>query len=181
MYKKTSILFCLLLLVKFSNAQPFTLDKNIKPIELRLIDYAGENGDTTWKGKVNFTTVTPKKDTTYFVVKGLSIYQPVYFATTGKNKNLEIKICKDNWKTPNQKGNLANGKWSVNFKTEGSFGIMMITKNREPYQMFTWAGKAIRAKDLPSPFKKQEAKVAQEKPKSSKTTKASKTTKSKKQ
>jgi hypothetical protein len=160
MQKLFSILFLLLLIGKSSNAQPFTLDKNVKPIELRLIDYNGENGDTTWKGKVNFTTVTPKKDTTYFYVRGLSVYQPIYFSTTGKNKNLEISLCKDSWKNANQKGSLkVNEKWSTNFKTEGSFGIMMITKSREPYQMYTWVGKAIRGKDIAAPFKKQEPKA----------------------
>lgn len=158
---KISILvFVSFFITKLTNAQPYTLDKNVKPIELRLIDYAGEKGDTTWKGKVNFTTVTPKKDTTYFFVKGLSVYQPVYFSTTGKNKGLEISLCKDSWKRANQKGNLKNNeKWNTNFKTEGSFGIMMITKTREPYQMFTWVGKAIRGKDIAPPFKKQEVKT----------------------
>lgn len=159
MQKLFLILFLVFLLLNTSNAQPYTLDKNVKPIELRLIDYAGNKGDTTWKGKVNFTTVTPKKDTTYFFVRGLSVYQPIYFSTTGKNKNLEISLCKDSWKRANQKGNLkSNEKWSTHFKTEGSFGIMMITKTREPYQMFTWVGKPIRAKDIAAPFKKEEAK-----------------------
>ncbi len=160
MHKIVSILFFILLFVIKSNAQPYTLDKKVKPIELRLIEYNGEKGDTTWKGKVNFTTVTPQKDTTYFFVKGLSVYQPIYFSTTGKNKNLEIKLCKDTWKNSNQNGNLkTSDKWSANFKTEGSFGIMMITKSREPYQMFTWVGKPIRGKDIAPPFKKQEVKA----------------------
>ncbi len=159
--KQVFLIICLVfLLLKTSYAQPYTLDKNVKPIELRLIDYNGENGDTTWKGKVNFTTVTPKKDTTYFFVKGLSVYQPIYFSTTGKNKNLEISLCKDSWKKVNQKGNLKNSeKWSTNFKTEGSFGVMMVSKTREPYQLFTWVGKAIRGKDIAAPFKKQELKA----------------------
>jgi hypothetical protein len=159
MKKLTLIIFILLYTIEISNAQPYTLDKKIKPIELRLVDYAGEKGDTTWKGKVNFTTVTPKKDTTYFYVKGLSVYQPIYFSTTGKNKGLEIKLCKDSWKNANKKGDLkTKEKWSTNFKTEGSFGIMMVTKSREPYQMFTWVGKPIRVKDIAAPFKKQELK-----------------------
>ena len=165
MYKLNVILVVMLLFTNVINAQPYTLDKKVKPIELRLIDYNGEKGDTTWKGKVNFTTVTPKKDTTYFFVKGLSVYQPIYFSTTGKNKGLEITLCKDSWKKADKKGDLKNnGKWDTNFKTEGSFGIMMVTKSREPYQMFTWVGKPIRAKDIAAPFKKQDPKPTPSKP-----------------
>ncbi len=155
-------------------AQPYTLDKNIKPTQLRLIDYNGENGDTTWKGKVNITSVAPKKDTMYYVVKGLSMYQPVYFSTTSSNKKIEVKLCKDTWRKADQNGTLSNnGKWSTRFKTEGSFGIMVVNKEKAPYKLFTWVGKAIRAKDLPSPFKTKPVK-------STKPATPAKTTKTKK-
>lgn len=147
------------LIAKATLAQPYTLDKKIKPFQLRLIAYKGELNDSTWKGQVNFTTVTPKKDTTYFFINGLSVYQPIYLKATGKKNNVKIVLCKNTWKTADQSGNLkAEGKWSTHFKTEGSFGIMVITISREPYQLFTWVGKPIRGKDIAAPFKKQEAK-----------------------
>lgn len=160
---KKKLLFTLAVLLYFVGlaiAQPYTLDKKIKPIQLRLIPYSGDKGDSTWKGQVNFTTVTPKKDTTYFFLNGLSVYQPVFLSATGKKNIVEIILCKNTWKSADQKGNLkTTGKWETHFKTEGSFGIMVITKTREPYQLFTWVGKPLRGKDIGAPFKKQEAKA----------------------
>lgn len=141
-------------LISTTTAQPYTLDKNIKPTILRLIDYNGKNNDTTWKGKVNFTTLKPVKDTTYFALKGLSMYQPVYFSATSKNTKVEVRLCKNSWKKAEQSGTLVSkGKWSTRFKTEGSFGIMVVSAAKIPIQLFTWVGKPIRATDLPSPFK----------------------------
>ncbi len=157
--KFTLTLAMLVHFIGIAIAQPYTLDKKIKPIQLRLISYNGEKGDSTWKGQVNFTTVTPKKDSTYFFVSGLSVYQPIFLSATGKKNNIQIILCKNTWKTADQTGNLKSaGKWSTRFKTEGSFGILVVTTSREPYQLFTWVGKPLRGKDIGVPFKKQEVK-----------------------
>jgi hypothetical protein len=134
-------------------AQPYTMDKNIKPIELVLIDYKATGKDSVKNGKINLTSVTPKKDTMYYVVKGAGIYQPNKFTVSSKNKNVEIKICKNSWKKPDRFGTTKNGKWTTEFKTEGSYGVMIISKQKAPYQIFVWTGKAMRAKDFFKPLK----------------------------
>ena len=108
-------------------AQPFTLNKDLKPTELIMIPYKDKK-DTTWNGKINITTVKQTKDTMYFFVKGLSIYQPVYIGVDNNNKNQKCKIslCKDNWTNPDKTGELINGFWQHKFRTEGSFGIMIV-------------------------------------------------------
>ncbi|MGF2414900.1 MAG: hypothetical protein ACQUYJ_21355, partial [Ferruginibacter sp.] len=114
-------------------------------------------------GKINITTTTQNTDTAYYFVKGISMYQPVYVTVVAENsgEKVDIRLCKNNWKAPNKTGTTdAKGNWNAKFKTEGSFGIMMITKSREPYQIFTWVGKTIRGKDIAAPFKKQEPKAA---------------------
>ncbi len=160
---KIKFILTLAMLLQFIGmaiAQPYTLDKKIKPIQLRLIPYNGDKGDSTWKGQVNFTTVTPKKDSTYFFVNGLSVYQPIFLSATGKKNNVQIILCKNTWKMADQTGNLKQeGKWNTQFKTEGSFGILVVTTSREPYQLFIWAGKALRGRDIGAPFKKQEVKA----------------------
>jgi hypothetical protein len=136
------------------NAQPFTLNKNIKPVELKLIPY--KQKDSAYNGKINITTVTQKEDTLYFFVKGLSMYQPTYigFDSDDKKQKTKIYLCKDNWKAPNKTGQLADGYWYQKFKTEGSYGIMVI-KNKpiEKYNIMVWVGKEMLNRKLPSPFK----------------------------
>jgi hypothetical protein len=135
-------------------AQPFTLDKKIKPIELTLIPYKAK--DSIYNGKINITTVTQKEDTLYFFVKGLSMYQPTYIGVDCEDKKQKTKIflCKDNWKVVNKKGQLVDGYWFEKFKTEGSYGIMIIkNKPTDVYNIMIWVGKEILNRKLPSPFK----------------------------
>jgi hypothetical protein len=155
MYKKiasiTIAFVCFLFVVK---AQPFTLNKNIKPVELTLIPYKAK--DSVYNGKINITTVTQKEDTLYFFVKGLSMYQPTYigFDSEDKKQKTKIFLCKDNWKIANKTGQLTNGYWYEKFKTEGSYGIMVIkNKPTDVYNIMIWVGKELLNRKLPSPFK----------------------------
>lgn len=148
------ILFFVFLGHTICKAQPFTLNKNIKPVELKLIPY--KQKDSAFNGKINITTVTQKEDTLYFFVKGLSMYQPTYigFDSDDKKQKTKIFLCKDNWKTPNKTGQLADGYWFEKFKTEGSYGIMVIkNKPTDKYNIMIWVGKEMLNRKLPSPFK----------------------------
>ncbi|MBL0147057.1 MAG: hypothetical protein IPP48_16420 [Chitinophagaceae bacterium] len=140
-----------------TNAQPFTLNKNIKPVELKLVPYKAK--DSIWNGKINITTVAQKEDTLYYFVKGLSIYQPIYISIASQNPKhkYEIKLCKDNWKSADRTAKLdAKGNWGMQFKTEGSFGLMVVCK--EPltnYKLLVWVGKELKNIGIPSPFTKK--------------------------
>lgn len=153
--RSLAVLFVAIVTSSVAIAQPFTLDKKIKPVELTWLNYKAK--DSAWNGKINITSVKQVKDTLYFFVKGLSIYQPVYLSVSTKNKKgaVDIFLCKESWQKPDKKGVLENGYWYEKFKTEGSFGIMIVTKKKpQDYQILLWAGKEMVNRKLPSPFKK---------------------------
>lgn len=182
MYQKSivTILFCLIALVQVFS-QPFSLDKNLKPVLLNLIPYTDK--DTAYNGKINITDVKQVVDTSYYYVKGLSIYQPVIFTivgTDGKN-NIQIRLSKDNWKKPDHVGSLgANNSWQKLFRTEGSFGIQVIAPSKNAaYKIMVWVGNEPKKILMPSPFK-EEKKVAT-KPASNQSSKKSTNIKKKKQ
>jgi hypothetical protein len=156
MNKYFSILLLLLVFNKISIAQPFSLDKKIKPVELKMINYVNkENKD--WNGKINITEVTQNDDSAYYFVKGLSMYQPVYITVVAENASdiVNINLCKNNWKTPNKTGVTdAAGKWKTKFKTEGSFGVMIAKQNPSAkYKIMVWVGKEVEDLGMKSPFK----------------------------
>lgn len=138
--------------------QPFTLDKNIKPIELKWVDYK-DTKNPNLSGKVCFTKVTQNRDTAYYFVRGCSMYQPVFFAVSALNKNqkLKISLAKDNWKQPQKKGVTdTKGEWSSMFKTEGGFGIMVVKQNPSvKYNIRVWLGKEFEDLGMPNPFQKK--------------------------
>lgn len=154
--KIATLFFVLLCLSQHSLlAQPFTLDDNIKPVELTLIDYKKE--DTLKKGRINITEVTQVKDTLYYFVKGLSMFSPVYFGITAKAESGNVKayLCKDNWKTVNQEGETGSKfHWDTKFKTEGDFGIMVVVENKPTdYALVVWVGNEAKDVGITSPFK----------------------------
>ncbi len=144
------------------SAQPFSLDDRIQPTELNLVDYKKE--DTMRRGKINITEVTQNKDTSYYFVKGLSMFSPVYFGLTTKAEtgNIKIKLCKDNWHKAEQTGETGDkGHWQANFKTEGDFGIMVIADNKPAdYTMITWMGNEAKDVGMADPFKDADSKTA---------------------
>jgi hypothetical protein len=135
-------------------AQPFTLDPNINPTELTLVNFEPPNKPLA-KGMTNVTDVTQVADTQYFFIKGISIYSPVYFSITAKDKmeGLRVDLCKANWLAASRSGVTdANGHWEDKFKTEGDFGIRVIAKNKPAtYALVTWVGKEADI-DIPSAF-----------------------------
>ncbi len=156
MQKLVSIFATVILFCKISNAQPFTLDKKIKPVELKLVNYVNKN-KKEWNGKINIADVIQKQDTAYYFVKGISMYQPVYITvvTETPSEKIDINLCKNNWKTPNKTGSTdTKGNWKAKFKTEGSFGIQIAKHNPAvKYRVMVWIGKEVDDVGLKSPFK----------------------------
>jgi hypothetical protein len=143
------------LLTQVAIAQPFSLNKNIKPIELKLVPVKLDH-DTFMNGKIVSKDFMQKSDTAYYFVKGAGIYQPAYFSYTSMNKTDETQIflCKNNWKKPDQVAKLKDGKWSLLFKTEGSYGIMVVQKkSKVKYNLLAWIGNETKNISMPSPFK----------------------------
>lgn len=142
--KNATVLIGLLLLSAMGRmvAQPFNLDKNIQPQELKMVDY--KKGDPLMSGKISVAKIRQTSDTAYFFVKGAGIYQQVVI--TGANRKtgqkLDIALCKENWDKPNRVGVIDDKKpFKEQFRTEGSFGIRVISKRPNPdYQLIVWIG-----------------------------------------
>ena len=153
---------CFLLIQGDISAQPFNLDDRIQPTELNLVNY--EKSDTIRKGRINMTEVTQNKDTSYYYVKGLSMFSPVYFGLTTKAEagNIKINLCKDNWHAINQNGETGTeGYWGANFKTEGDFGIMVIAEKKPAdYSIIVWVGDEAKDVGIVSPFKDADGKLS---------------------
>ena len=143
-----------LLLGTTAMSQPFTLDPNINPTELVLVNFEPPNQPLA-KGMINVTDVTQVADTQYYFIKGFSIYSPAYFSITAKDKmeGLRVDLCKANWLGTSRSGVTdANGHWEDKFKTKGDFGIRVIAKNKPAtYALVTWVGKEADI-DMPTAF-----------------------------
>jgi uncharacterized protein YegL len=137
-------------------AQPFTLDKKIKPVELKLEQLKLTGKDSLKNGKAAFVTVEQQVDTAYYFAKGFSTYQPVYFSITADNKadapQIKAFLVKQNWRKPDRICNFKNGVAEERFRTEGSLGLMVISKKRNlKYHILVWAGKEILDSKTPLP------------------------------
>ena len=84
------------------------------------------------------------------------MYSPTFFTITASDPaaSLKINLCKENWKQAHKTGEIkGKGKWNTNFKTEGDFGIQVITaKKPAKYALLVWVGNEVKV-DIPSPFK----------------------------
>ncbi len=142
--KKRIALIGFLLLLVFGQlvAQPFNLDKNIQPQELKMTDF--KKGDSLLSGKISVAVIKQVSDTAYFFVRGAGIYQQVILTASNRkpNQKLDIALCKESWNKPNRSGVIDNQKaYTEQFKTEGSFGIRVISKRPNPeYQLIVWIG-----------------------------------------
>jgi hypothetical protein len=134
-------------------AQPFTLDEKIKPIELKLDDY--NPGDPKAQGRLSQASFTQTENIQYYFVRGISIYSPDYVGITADDPSTGIKISlhKENWEQALATGNTAGeGHWETTFKTSGDFGIKVVAdKLPARYSMVVWVGKEV-SPSLPSPF-----------------------------
>ena len=136
-------------------AQPFNLTESVQPTELIFTDYI-KTGETKPDGRISLNPLTQDVDTSYYFIKGLSMYAPTYFSlnSTDPAADIKINLCKENWHVVHHTGNV-NGKgiWSCKFKTEGDFGIMVIA-NKKPvrYVLLVWSGNDLKV-EIPSVFK----------------------------
>jgi len=67
----------------FLFAQPFTMNPDIVPTELNLYNFKPAGKDKL-DGRINVTSVTQQKDTSYYFAKGFSIYSVGYVGITLK-------------------------------------------------------------------------------------------------
>lgn len=109
-------------------AQPFTLDKEIQPIELKLTDdtRSGHEGE---KGIVFFNRITDS--TTYHYATGHTMFQMVdVLVTSIDGSPLKVSLNQDIWNDDkNEKQTNSSPDNTVNFKlrAQGSFGIKIET------------------------------------------------------
>ena len=148
----TSLLFFSTVLL----AQPFTLDKKFKPVQLKLQKYNPPK-EPNAKGRISISQTTQTNDTAFYFVKGASIYSPVYFGiqTNDPSNSVDVSLHKLSWKKAERSGTTdANGHWEQQFKTENDFAIRVIAKEKPvSYSMMVWVGDEPKMK-LPTMFKK---------------------------
>ena len=146
---------CLLGVIR-SQAQPFSLDERIKPIELTFVNMDPPNKPLA-KGRMNVTVINQVEDTMYFFGKGFSTYAPAFIGVTAKDpaKPLQVELCKENWLSASRKGNTGDkGYWEDKFRTEGDMGIRIIAKTKPAgYTIVVWSGEDVKV-DVPSAFSK---------------------------
>lgn len=164
---KTLLLSLLFFVFLFSaEAQPFNLDPNIEPVELKLLPYSPKDPAREMeKGRMNITRVTQVKDTLYYFVQGASIYSPVYVGVTSLDpaNKVDVRLCKMNWKNLDRSGTTdEKGQWSAKFKTENDFGIMVIPQSKPAkYTLLVWVGNEAKLELPPvlgADVKKEDAK-----------------------
>lgn len=137
--------------------QPFTLDKNIKPIELKLNKFQPKNKPNAW-GKMGILKAYQVKDTVYYYCKGLSIYSVANIVVSLKEKQTPITVSlhKNSWNQAlRTKKTDKEGIFKEQFKTEGGFSIRVIVpKKPVNYNIIVWVSDEIKLK-LQAPFKKK--------------------------
>lgn len=137
-------------------SQPFTLDKNIKPLKLQLKkveDHAGAKA-TAAKG-------TLQEDPHLYFVKGSSMFQPIeLFLAAEDESELIVELVKNTWEEVLKSTSTAafkDGIANLKIRTYGDFGIRVKAKNNAnissgiPYVLTIYA-LPEQKKFLPSPF-----------------------------
>jgi hypothetical protein len=155
MIKQLLILLLALVINTGLSAQPFNLKKEIKPTELKLINFNPK--DAKKKGRINLTQVVQVKDTAYYFVKKLSIYSPIVVSVAAADpaNPVEVSLHKWNWKTESRPGKSTNDKgyWEEKFSTESDFGIMVVAPQKPvSYNIYVWVGDEVKI-DMATPFK----------------------------
>jgi hypothetical protein len=147
-----NLLFCSIV----SKAQPFTLDKKLKPLQLKLNKFNPPK-EPKAKGRISISQTTQTDDTLFYFVKGASIYSPVYFSikTNDPANSVDVSLHKLSWRKAERSGTTdANGYWEQQFKTENDFAIRVIAKEKPvAYNMMVWVGDEPKM-ELPTVFKK---------------------------
>lgn len=161
--KITLLYFASCLFGQIFAQQPFTLDKNIKPVDIIMVDY--KKGDAVMSGKMGTVKVIQNKDTLYYYVKGAGIYQTVVVAIGNKKAKqiLEVSLCKDNWSKPDRTAKIESKPYYEKFRTEGGFGIRVIAKRNSEYGIAVWVSDEPKKIKMPSAFQPQTTKTSKKK------------------
>lgn len=125
--KPLKYLFALLTVAFFCpnlSAQPFSMDKNIKPVQLELID------DTEVEGASGvITNATLDKEPHYWFAK-VDMFRPVdvYVFSNYGDADFKVELANANWEDvvdTQTTGNAENGVTHFQVRTEGDFGIQV--------------------------------------------------------
>ncbi|MER3373391.1 MAG: hypothetical protein RIM83_02005 [Allomuricauda sp.] len=123
---KVILLFALLFSgISQSLAQPFTLDENIKAVELKL----KEDNRKGHEGEMSIITLSTVDSSRYYFVTGHELWQFLDILVTPLNddRSLKVSLAQDNWEAPDMEktsnGADKNGIISFKIRTWGSFGI----------------------------------------------------------
>ncbi|WP_036385315.1 hypothetical protein [Muricauda sp. MAR_2010_75] len=123
------LLFCLLFIGAFQGyAQPFTLNKAIQPVELKLM----ADTRTGHEGELGIVYFNRLKDSAmYHYVTGHDLYNFIdVLVTSVDGTPLKVSLAKDNWEAVQAEQNTAraqDGMVDFKIRTWGSFGIKVET------------------------------------------------------
>jgi hypothetical protein len=132
-------------------AQPFSLDKKIKPVKLQL----KERKD--WKGaKAVAAKGILNTEGDYYYVKGASMFQPIDIFLLGDDgRRINMEVVKNNWKDVQATASTADAAdeiANIKIRTYGDFGIRVFAEEiGGNYQLLVNAGPDIKDA-LASPF-----------------------------
>lgn len=133
------------------SAQPFTLDKKLKPVKLQLKPHP------EWKG-ASIAGAQGVLDETgdFYYVKGASMYQPIDIYLIGPDENAaQMDLVKNNWNDIQKSvstSSFSDGIAELKVRTYGDFGIRVFgTNSQVPYQLVVLAAPEVK-QALPSPF-----------------------------
>ncbi len=137
-------------------AQPFTLDKNLKPMQLDLLEVEDVEGA---KGIFASHTLTGGSDV-YYSVSGFDALQilDVHFFSLEDNNQLKIDLVKTNWKQIEKSYELQKANEGIvnfSFRSHNDFGLKITNATDVPisYAIAISASPPIE-KYLKSPFVK---------------------------
>jgi len=134
------------------HAQPFTLDKKIKPVKLQLKDFRDWDG-----AKAIGAQGIADMEGDYYFVKGASMFQPIdVFLIGPEGVNVEMQLVKNNWEDIQKKASTSDaedGIANLKVRSYGDFGIRVKADKdaKENYQLLVLAAPEVK-KALPSPF-----------------------------
>jgi hypothetical protein len=153
---KHPIYYLALLFIAFGmqlKAQPFSLDKEIKPVKLELID------DEKIEGAAGIiTNATIDKDSHYWFTQ-VNMFQPVdvYVFSNYGDTDFKVDIANANWNDVVESqttGESKDGIIHFKIKTEGDFGIQVHPANKKAnYTLVIYANPPVK-EYLGSAFRK---------------------------
>ncbi|NAS30462.1 hypothetical protein GTQ40_05740 [Flavobacteriaceae bacterium R38] len=130
------LLTSLILWNQNSFAQPYTLDKKIKPIELTLKDYKEFKGA---KGLFASKRIDAG-ETAYFYVNGFDMLQlmDIYIFLLEKEKDLKVELAKSNWDQPEatyQLSSFEDHTINISLRTYNNFGLKITNEESTPVNL----------------------------------------------